>query len=340
MDKYFYHLKGDFHLENGKVLKSPVIAFHSNFDFSGHRTIPQDRRTIWICHALTGNSDPSEWWDSLVGNGKLFDTSKDIIICANNLGSCYGTTGPSNYGNLPLDFPEFTVRDIVRAHIELRKALGIKSIDILVGGSVGGFQALEWAILEPETIKRLVAIACNCRISPWGTAFNESQRMSIEADPSFRKQENLDGGKAGLKAARSTALLSYRTYNGYNRTQYEEDDNTFSATRACSYQQYQGQKLADRFDAYTYYYMTKMLDTHNIGRNRGGVYNALGSIKVPTLAIGIDRDILFPTEEQKFIAKNIPEGRYAEISSVYGHDGFLLEWESISNAITDFLKQD
>lgn len=340
MKKNFHTIEGDFTLENGAKITSPTIAYHSNFDFAAKDVISEGKRIIWICHALTANSDPSEWWSDLVGKGKFFDTDNDIIVCANTIGSCYGSTGPSNYGRHPLDFPEFSVRDIVNAHIELRKALGINRIDILAGGSVGGFQAIEWAIKEPETIKNLVAIACNCRISPWGTAFNESQRMAIESDSSFREQKDLDGGKEGLKTARSIALISYRSYKGYNSTQYEKDEDTFSAGRASSYQRYQGEKLAARFDAYSYYYMTKMLDTHNIGRNRGGVENALKKIKARTLAIGIDSDFLFPPQEQKYIAENIGNGKFEQISSDFGHDGFLLEWKSISKAIDDFLKED
>ena len=141
------------------------------------------------------------------------------------------------------------------------------------------------------------------------------------------------GGKAGLAAARSVALISYRSFEGYNSTQYEQDEDCIFPQRAGSYQRYQGKKLVDRFDAYSYLSMLNLTDSHNTGRGRGGVENALGMIEANTVCVGIDSDGLFPVEEQKFMAQHIPGARYRQISSAFGHDGFLLEWEQIKEVI-------
>ncbi|MFI3264830.1 MAG: homoserine O-acetyltransferase [Rikenellaceae bacterium] len=338
LEIHTYNHQQPFKLESGEELPTVRLVYHSSVNPNSiAEAIAQGRRIVWICHALTANSDPSEWWAELVGAGKFFDTERDIVICANTIGSCYGSTGPASWGGAPLDFPQFTVRDIVSAHIELRRHLGIENVDLLVGSSVGGFQALEWAIMEPEKIENLVLIACNERITPWATAFNESQRMAIEADHTFEKQASLEGGTKGLRAARSMALISYRSYEGYNSTQQEEDDNCINAKRASTYQRYQGMKLSDRFDAYSYYYMTKMLDSHNVGRNRGGVTKALSQIKAKTLMVAIGSDILFPPAELQYMASKVHSAQYEEIQSAFGHDGFLIEWRSLKRVVNKFL---
>ena len=321
-------------LESGATLPSVEIVYHCSvepIDIAEQEA--QGRRVVWICHALTANSDPSEWWSDLVGKDKLFDTKRDIIICANTLGSCYGSTCASNWNGGLFEFPLFSVRDVVACHILLRKHLQINNIDILAGASVGGFQSLEWSIMEPNIISRLVLIACNERISPWATALNESQRLAIEADSTFYEHKSIEGGKRGLKAARTIAMLSYRSADGYNATQSEEDDNCLEARRASTYQSYQGQKLADRFDAYAYYSMTRMLDTHNVGRKRGGVVRALATIKARTMVIAIDSDILFPECELRNLASLIPNAEFQTITSSFGHDGFLIEWQAIGSIL-------
>jgi Homoserine acetyltransferase len=212
---------------------------------------------------------------------------------------------------------------------------------LLIGGSVGGFQALEWSILHPDKIKNLVLLACNARFTPWGSAFNESQRMALFADHTFAQQNfskegdkyESSGGKNGLAAARSIALLSYRSYAGYNSTQQENDINCTFPKLAASYQQYQGKKLVDRFNPYSYLSMLNLTDSHNIARGRNSIKEALKLIKAKTVCVGINSDILFPCEEQKFMAENITGGIYREINSKFGHDGFLLEWEQIKNII-------
>ena len=301
-----------------------------------------DRKVIWICHALTANSDAEDWWPELVGPGKLFDTEKYFVVCTNMLGSAYGSSGPSSMNpetGAPyyLDFPKITVRDIVRANDLVRRHLGIDRIDFMVGGSIGGFQSIEWSIMEPEVIDKAVYIACGARVTPWLTAFNESMRMALEADPTFRECASLKGGEAGLRCARSIALISYRSYEGYNSTQWEKDEDCLFADRSGSYQRYQGKKLSERFDAYSYWYLCGSVDSNNVGRGRGGVEKALGSIRTECTVIGIDSDRLFPVEEQKFIASCIPGAVYHEITSKFGHDGFLLENDQLTEIIEPLL---
>ena len=334
--KEYIH-EGRFDFEAGGCLENIKIVYHIT-----RGTLDPSKKTIWICHALTANSDPSGWWPELVGPGKFLDTEIFNIVCANMFCSAYGSSGPSSpVGNsyYYLDFPKVTVRDIVSAEILLRKHLGINKIDLLVGGSIGGFQALEWAIIEPDIIKNASFIACGARVTPWLTANNEAQRMAIESDHSFRICKNLDGGTAGLRAARAMALISYRSYEGYNFSQDEIEPDTLFAGRAASYERYQGKKLSDRFDAYSYWYLTYTVDSHNIGRGRGGLKAALSKIKSNCAVIGIDSDRLFPVCEQKFIADNIPGAEYHEISSAFGHDGFLLEYSQIEKILRPFLEK-
>lgn len=360
MIRYEYTYKEKFDFEAGGSVNGLRLVYHASGlrlaveedCAEGREGHAEGRKVIWICHALTANSDAEEWWPELVGPGKFFDTEKYIVVCVNMLGSAYGSSGPSspmpsnlfpsgaNAGSgrpYYFDFPLITVRDIVRANIIVRKHLGIRSIDLLVGGSIGGFQALEWAVMEPDVIRQAVFIACGARATPWLTAHNESQRMALEADPSFRAAKSLKGGEAGLRAARSMALISYRSYEGYNSTQEELSEDTVFADRAGSYQRYQGKKLSDRFDAYSYYYLTRSVDSHNLGRGRGGVRAALASIRSRCIVVGIDSDCLFPVCEQRLIAESIPGAEYHEITSRFGHDGFLLEYEQLKRIIAPLL---
>ena len=328
-----------FPLELGAVLPDLTIGYHTH----GRLNASKDN-VIWICHALTANSDPMEWWPGLVGPGKLFDPDHHFIVCANMLGSCYGTTGPLsvNPGTGTAwyrDFPEITIRDMAAAHELLRHHLGIPSIHTLIGGSIGAHQAMEWAISQPHLVENLVLLATNAVISPWAIAFNQSQRMAIEADPTFFGRSP-DGGRAGLRAARSIALLSYRNLQTYNRTQQETDINKTSGFKASSYQEYQGEKLVKRYNAYSYHVIARAMDTHNVARQRESIAKALGCIRSKTLAVGISSDILFPPHDLKIIVQHVPGSRYAEINSDYGHDGFLIEDTQLTSIIQTFYKTD
>lgn len=321
--------------EAGSTLPSLEIAYHTY----GTLNTGADN-VIWVCHALTASSDVEAWWPGMVGEGLLFDTRKYFIVCANVLGSCYGTTGPASVnpqtGKQWLrDFPLITVRDLVNVHEILRKHLVITKIHTVIGASIGGYQALEYSIMFPELVGRLVLLASGSKQTPWALAFSESMRLAMEADQTFMANDP-EGGKKGLKAARSIALISYRTVAAYNQTQQEEDDEKLTSFRAASYQAYQGEKLVKRFNPYSYWCLTCLSDTHNIGRGRSGVPGALKSIKAKVLCVGIKSDLLFPTEEQKIIAENVRNAVYTEIDSSYGHDGFLMETGKVTEAVREF----
>lgn len=321
--------------EQGRVLPAIEIAF------STWGSLNDDAdNVIWVCHALTANSDVETWWPGMVGKGCLFDPDKYFIVCANVLGSCYGSTGPASINPVTgkqwlLDFPALTVKDLVNAHEILRKHLGIKKIHSVIGASIGGFQSIEYAIMFPDLIERLIFIASSAKQSPWAIGFSQSQRLAMEADDTFVTGQ-VDGGRKGLKAARAIALLSYRNAAAYNKTQAEDDDSKVSSFRAASYQDYQGEKLVNRFNPYSYYCLVNLSDTHNTGRGRGGTANALSKVKAKTLCIGIASDILFPVEEQKHAAGHIPGAEYKEIDSFYGHDGFLIESDLITKIVKHF----
>lgn len=328
-----------FKLESGRVLPEVEIGFHT------YGTLNKKRdNVVWVCHALTANSDVFDWWKGLFGENDYFNPNDHFIVCANILGSPYGSTNPLSINPATghpyyLSFPKLSIRDMVKAHQLLAEHLQIEEIEILLGGSLGGQQASEWAIVEPDRIKNLILIATNARHSAWGVAFNESQRLAISADRTFYAGSP-NGGQKGLKAARSIALLSYRNYKTYGITQQEDDENITDDFKASSYQNYQGEKLVNRFNAYSYWYLSKTMDSHNVGRGRNGVEKALSFIKARTLVIGIKSDVLFPIEEQQYLFSHIPKSAFAELESFYGHDGFLIETGILTNIITSFFKTD
>ncbi|GAB4014516.1 homoserine O-acetyltransferase family protein [Spirosoma koreense] len=332
MNLQYFDYKYSFPLESGETLPSFRLAYTTRGTLNDDQS-----NVVWICHALTGNADAGDWWGGMVGAGKYFDPDRHFIVCANVLGSCYGSTGPLSVNPLtgqPFfhDFPAVTVRDIVATLDLLRQELGIEKIHTCIGGSLGGEQAVEWAILQPNLIANLVLIAASAVASPWCIAFNEAQRMAIEADPTWTERSD-KAGVAGMKAARAMAMISYRNYDTYGFTQALDNNEQLDGYKAAGYQRYQGEKLADRFNAFTYWTLSKMMDSHNVGRNRGSILNALAQIKARTLVVGIRSDLLFPPSEQQFLARHIPEAVYEEIDSLYGHDGFLIEFRPLTNII-------
>jgi len=337
-----FEYKESFTLESGRT----VPGFHLAYTTLGQLNADKSN-VVWVFHALTANSNPAEWWPGLVGEQKLFDPEKYFIICVNMPGSCYGSLSPLD--NDPLtdkpyyhSFPLFTTRDMVRAYKHLKKSLGISKIYIGVGGSMGGQQLLEWAIEEPELFEFIFPIATNAEHSSWGVAFNASQRWCIEHDPTW-KEEQVDAGLEGMKIARSIALISYRHYETYHKSQhgFTTDTEALSVDKQVfkseTYQRYQGDKLAKRFNAFSYYFLSQAMDKHNVGRGRESVRTALQSIKAKTLVISISSDILFPTSEQELIAAYIPNAQLSVIDSYYGHDGFLLEFETIETLVREFV---
>lgn len=331
MERHILHHTSGFSFENGGFLDSLDLVYYTS-----PRERRPDEKVVWICHALTGNSNPEDWWGNMVGPGRCFDPDDCFIVCVSVLCSPYGLCGPASVNPKTgkpyfFDFPMTTVRDIVSADILVRKHLGIDRIDIMLGPSIGGFQTLEWVIMEPDVVERAVFLATATRVPPYLTAFNESQRMALLADRSFKAAESLDGGREGLKCARSIALISYRTFDGYNLTQPEMEDDTMFADRAASYQRHQGDKLVDRdFDAYSYWYLTYTLDSMNVGRGRGGVEKALEMIKAKCMVISITSDVLFPPKHGKATVRALKNADYHEIDSIFGHDGFLIENDQLA----------
>ncbi len=334
MSVQIFYADNKFILESGEVLPK----YHLAYTTLGTLNASKDN-VVWVFHALTANSDPSEWWSMLIGKNKLFDPSNDFIICVNMPGSCYGSTGPlsinpENGKPYYHNFPFFTTRDMVRSYQALRKHLGIRKIRIGIGGSMGGQQLLEWAIEEPELFEFIFPIATNAEHSAWGRAFNASQRFCIETDPTW-KEDNEDAGINGMKTARSIALLSYRHYETYANSQKEDILHKIAEYKSESYQRYQGEKLARRFNAFSYYFLSKSMDSHNVGRGRGNIEQALQSIKARATVVGIQSDLLFPIQEQQFLAAHIPFAQIKVIQSHYGHDGFLLEYSQLIRTIKE-----
>ncbi len=328
-----FHSSAPFILESGETLPEIDIAYHT----FGKLNEKKDN-VIWVCHALTANSDVTDWWPHTVEAGYFLDPDKWFVVCANILGSCYGSTGPTSinpatgqpYYN---DFPKLTIRDMVNAHILLAEVLGIGRINTLVGCSVGGFQAIEWATMQPDRFDKFVFLATSPKASPWSIALDETQRMAILSDKTYG-EKRLDAGRDGLAAARAIGLLSYRGPWGYNQTQQDPPSDEIPSThRACTYQRYQGEKLCRRFDAYSYMAILDAFDTHDIGRGRGGVTEALSKIKAPAIVIGITTDIIFTPDEMKELTGMLPNAEYFELQSEFGHDGFLVEYEKLNQIL-------
>jgi len=408
-----------FVLESGGVLPGITIAYHTY-----GRMNADGSNVVWVCHALTANSDVARWWPGVVGPEGAVRPEEYFIVCANILGSCYGSTGPvgagpgvgehgvgrqaddgggdageardgvvgegkardggvgergrdagsgADAGEMPVggaelglgaepmysDFPMITMRDMVRAHILFRKHLGINRIHLLMGGSMGGYQALEWVVMEPELVDRLFLIATSATESAWGIAVHTAQRLAIEADGSWR-EASPGAGQKGLKAARAIGILTYRNYGIMVQKQTDPDAEKLDGFRASSYIEYQGKKLVERFNAYCYWLLTKAMDSHNIARGRGAggegapgdrdaggegttgdrdaaVEAVLRGIRQKTLIIGVTSDILCPFEEQQHMAAHLPDVRLIEIDSAYGHDGFMVEGNKIASHLRDWL---
>ena len=317
-----------FALEAGGVLPEVRIAYRT----WGELNAAGDN-VVWVLHALTGDSDAATWWPSVVGIDGIADPRKHFIVCANMVGSCYGSTGPLTVDPITNEpwygrFPQLTQRDIVWFFRALREHIGIEHIALLIGGSTGGQQALEWAFQEPERIGRLVVIAANARHSPWGIAFNEAQRMALETDPTFG-EDRADAGSAGLAAARALAVLTYRSAASINQYQHDKERG-YAGFRAASYLRHQGDKLVRRFNAHSYHLLTRVMDSHDVGRGRGGTVAALSELKVPTLSIGVSSDLLFPPSDQRYIAEHMTDAKYRELQSHLGHDAFLLEQQQLA----------
>ncbi|MCW3112467.1 MAG: homoserine acetyltransferase [Segetibacter sp.] len=328
-----------FETECGATISDLTIAYDTYGELNEEKS-----NVVWVCHALTSNSAVTEWWPGVVGNNGAIDPRKYFIVCANIIGSCYGSTGPTSENPATgrpyfSGFPAITIRDMVKAHILLRQHLGIEKIFLLMAGSMGGYQALEWCEMEKTIIQNLFLITTSAAESAWGIAIHTAQRLAIEADSTW-KDESFEAGKKGLKAARAIGLLTYRNYDILVEKQTDNDPEKIDNFKASSYINYQGDKLVNRFNAQSYWLLTKAMDSHNIARGRNKTQEELlESMPQKTLIIGIRSDLLCPLQEQKHIADNMPNATYLEIDSSYGHDGFLIEYEKISKHISSWLNE-
>ena len=334
MTQEIFHSQEPLTLDSGEILSQ----FHLAYTTYGQLN-PEKSNVIWVVHALTGDSKAAEWWSGLIGEDKFFDPGNHFIICANLLGSNYGSTNPFSINPETgeayyYDFPQVTSRDLAASLEVLRIQLGLEKIHTLIGGSLGGQVALEWAVTLGQKLKNAVILASTAKASPWVIGFNETQRMAIESDCTWGNREE-DAGKKGLETARAIAMLSYRSPADLRIKQSDKEDK-LDGFRSSSYLRYQGQKLANRFNALSYWTLTKAMDSHDLGRKRGGVESALAQIEARVLAIGVNSDILFLPQESQFISQKVKRGTYKEIDSTAGHDAFLIEFEQLAYILKSF----
>lgn len=320
MKKEIYILPNALSLESGNQLDNVQVCYHTK----GRLNESKDN-VIWVFHALTANSNFDEWWPGMFDDDFPFTVEDHFIICANILGSCYGTTGPEQR-----DFPFITIRDMVQCHESLKEHLGISQIKLGIAGSMGGYQLLEWAISSPSLFKNICLLATSPKESTWGISIHEAHRQALLNDPTF-----VDGssGKNGLKTARGFGMILYRSYESYEKLQGESDSEKIKDFKTASYIQYQSEKFEKRFSPFAYYHLLNAMDSHNVGRNRDSIEEALSRITAKTIVIGISSDQLCPVSEQKALAEMIPNAKYVQIDSIYGHDGFLVEFEAIKQVI-------
>ena len=332
-----HNFQSSFTTESGVEIQQPQIAHRS----WGELNEAKDN-VVFICHALTGNTDADVWFGGLIGPGKALDPDKHFIICPNILGSCYGTTGPTSINpktgkTWQADFPEITIRDIVRFNQKLLDDLKITEIELVIGGSLGGMTALEFAIMD-ERVQRTALFAMGKSHTPWAIGISEAQRMAIYADEfwndGFYDEEHPP--KKGLAAARAMAMITYRTPENYQQKFGRELHSKNEIYQVESYLNYQGDKLVHRFDANAYITLTKAMDSHDVSRDRGSFDSVLSGLTKPVLIVGFDSDKLYPIEEQRELAELIPHSQLAEIKSPYGHDAFLIEFDQLNVELTKF----
>lgn len=324
---------------------------------------------VLVCHALTGDSHaagkmapghPSDgWWDDLIGPGKAIDTDRFFVVCSNVLGGCQGSTGPAStnpetgapYGPT---FPQVSIRDIVRAQYLLMEHLKLDSWCSVVGGSMGGMQALEWAAMYPSRVRSLIPIATAAGASPMQIGWSAVERLAIAQDPKWRggwyyDADDGDGPWQGLALAREISQITYRTTEVFDerfgreiydpRTEFDQ----WGRFQVESYLDHHGQKLVRRFDANSFLVLSKAMDLHDLGRGRGGIAKVLGGFRMPVLTASITSDILYPSYQQAELCKLIEDGggscSYHVVESPQGHDGFLLESVALGPRIASVLDQ-
>jgi homoserine O-acetyltransferase/O-succinyltransferase len=321
---------------------------------------------VLITHALTGNTHAHDterthntkvaWWNPLIGPGRFFDTSRYFVICSNILGGCYGSTGPSSLDpgtGLPygMQFPVITIRDMVNAQRMLVKHLGVRRIAMVAGGSIGGQQALEWAVSYPELVEKVIVVAATASLSAQAVAFSAMQRQAIMADPSWQhgNYHHGDGPNAGLAIARMLAMITYQSEESMELRFARREARRFDIASPSgyadlgkrfdveSYLYYQGNALVKRFDANSYLYISRAMDVYDVSEGHPSLEDALRRVRSKALFIGIRSDFLFPATRVRWLAEQVSavggDATYVELDSPHGHDAFLKEWEHMNDAL-------
>lgn len=346
-------------LDCGKTLRWVNIRYETYGTLNSNAS-----NAILVEHALSGdahlagyhneNDKKPGWWDTMVGPGKAFDTNKYFIVCSNVLGGCSGSTGPRSINpdtgkRYDMDFPVITIADMVRAQKRLSDHLGIKKWLSIAGGSMGGMQAIQWAISYPECVRSLMPIATTSRISAQSIAFNWVGRESIMSDPSWNGGNYEEQPNKGLAIARMLAHITYLSEesmrNKFGRHLQDSADYSFAFDkdfRVESYLQYQGIRFVERFDANSYLYITRAIDYFDVSAATGGnLTEAFKNVKCPSLLVSFSSDWLFPAYQSKEIVKamlnNGIDVTFCNVQSSYGHDAFLLEVETLSSLVGSFL---
>lgn len=347
-------------LDDGTLLAPVTLAYET----WGQLNATADN-AILLCHALTGDAHARDeqapddsragWWNPMVGPGRAFDTTRFFVVCSNVLGSCYGSTGPTSPHPLDgqpyrLRLPLVSVGDMVRAQQALLERLGVRRLAAVAGGSLGGLQALEWALAFPDMVERAIVIAASSRLSAQGLAIDAIARQAILCDPAWQDGNYPPGAgpAAGLNIARMLGILTYTTPAGL-----EERFGRQLATRPSAwpafgprldietYFLHQGEKLVRRFDANSYLYLSSAMDRYDAAEGRGSDAAAFARIRAAVLAIGTDTDWLYPACQVRALAEGIVaaggRARFAEIQSLHGHDAFLKDWEQLDALVRPFL---
>ena len=359
-DKNFHQI-GSFEPELGGYLEEVTLAYETWGELD-----PSGENAVLIVHALTGDSHCAGgiseaykrggWWDEMVGPGRLVDTDEHFVVCSNVLGGCSGSTGPASvdpatdyqYG---MRFPIVTISDIVRAQKRLLDDLGVRKLGVVIGGSIGGQQALEWALKFPDFVEKAVPVAATGALGPQGLGMSEIGRRAIMADPNWQGGDYYGTGKSpetGFAIARMAGMLTYQSAEGqwerFGREEatrpalYEEFGGRFEIE---SYLHYQGHDLTGRFDANSYLYLTRAMDLYDIGAGYASHEEAYERIEAEVLFVGISSDWLFPAREVRAAAELAKaagaEAHYEEIESLNGHDAFLKDWDKLKAAVGPFL---
>ncbi|CAN5797340.1 homoserine O-acetyltransferase [soil metagenome] len=355
------HRMGSFEPELGGSLREVTLAYET----WGELNDAADNAVLLV-HALTGDSHAAGgaseghrrggWWDPMVGPGRALDTGKYFVVCSNVLGGCSGSTGPAStqpgtrrpYG---MRFPVVTIRDMVRAQRRLLDALGVRRLALVAGGSIGGQQALEWAVEYPDFVERAVPVAATGALGPQGVGMSELGRRAIMADPDWRDGDYYGTGRRpdrGLAIARMAGMMTYQSAAGqwerFGRRPagrpalYPEFGGRFEIE---SYLHYQGSELAGRFDANSYLYLSRAMDLYDVASGYESEEEAYSRIEAEVLFVGITSDWLFPAAEVRAAAESAKmagaQAHYAEIDTLSGHDAFLKDWKELSEAIQPFV---